>query len=150
LAVRTSLANLRRFNLFGALGAGFLGDLSLEVQGQPPAGIELDGVHYRLSRVSGGLTPCVHWEIVYGCAVLQAGAWIGDVDAQIPGSGVDLYLAPAGRLGVEIPVYDRFSLQFQGELGSILHHPTLDLNERPRWVGNQVVGALGLRALALF
>jgi hypothetical protein len=129
------------------LGGGFLGALSFEAQGQPPAGIELDGAHFSLSRVSGGLTPCVHWEIVYGCAVVQAGAWIGQVDAQVSGSGFDFYSAFAGRLGVEIPVYSRFSLHFHGELGSIVHHPALDLNERARWVGHPLYGALGTRVV---
>jgi hypothetical protein len=132
------------------LGHGFLGALSFEAQGQAPAGIDLEGAHMRLSRISGGLTACVHWEIVYGCGVGQAGAWIGDVEAEISGSGFDLYSAVAGRLGFEIPVYNRFSLQLDGELGSILHHPALALNEQPRWVGIPLSGALGLRARALF
>jgi hypothetical protein len=121
-----------------------------EVQGQPPAGTEIDGIWFAASRLSGGIIPCAHWSVLVGCGVAQLGAWFGSTDAPNSKTGAALYGAGGGRVGVELVALNWLTVTAFGDLLGALERPAFVLDEKRRWIHFELTGAIGAQALAFF
>jgi hypothetical protein len=97
------------------------------------------------TRAGGEIAPCVHGELVSGCAVVQLGAlWAEGRGVAVPRDGAAFFVALGGRLAVSWTVNGLFVL---GAYADFLATPTpveVELGGQRVWGSGYVGGALGV------
>jgi hypothetical protein len=99
----------------------------------------------------GALSPCVHFERFFGCALLQGGS------AQVAGNGVRNegaesvpWWAAGGRVGVYLPLGGSLLLRFRSDLVANLAPFTLQLNGQRAWNTPPIAGDAGVDLILRF
>ena len=104
------------------------------------------GGHVSTWLLAGGVAPCFHLGLAFGCAVGQLG-WLHGEGANVPNpnSGSDLFAAVGPRVGVEIPVTSWASLRLRADALVNLHPSKVDLNHPSTvaWTAFPITGTLG-------
>jgi hypothetical protein len=127
--------------------------VGLEVRGDLPASAPSNVAPYDVQSwlAAGALVPCVHVRAVFGCGVVA----IGDLEATSvgtasPKSAQDLWAAAGGRLGVDLPLVERWSLRVYGELLGSLRRDTLSIDGTLAYRYSPASGGAGVVALLHF
>ena len=108
------------------------------------------GVHSTLYRVTGALVPCGHWRWLLGCAVLEAGALGASSDAPHPLSGSSFVGGAGLRLGLQVPLGDRFALRIAADGLIALPRVALVMDGIERWRSPAASASIGGGLVALF
>jgi hypothetical protein len=134
-------------SLWGRLGWGREGTIqaSIGVEARadfPSSGLEPEGT-VSTWLAAGGLAPCLHFGVVFGCAVGQLGALHGDGSGvMLPNSGARVFAVFGPRLGLEIPVASFLALRVRADVLANPARVTVDLDGAPAWRASAVTGTL--------
>jgi hypothetical protein len=93
---------------------------------------------------------CGHLSIMYGCPVLQLGAWFGKTEAVVSDEGTVLYAAAGGRFGVGVDATSWLNIALFGDLLGALRRPVIMFDNKPQWRHPAVSGAVGVQTIAFF
>ena len=137
------------------VGAGFrYRAFSLELQGRfdvPFATSAPTTGSIRASVLAVLLAPCAHFRVLAGCALVGAGAMLGE-GLNVTESRRDItpWAALGVRGAVELPLRRRLWLRAHLDLLGTLTRTTLYLNGTAAWVTPQLSGLLGVSLFASF
>jgi hypothetical protein len=102
--------------------------------------------------VAGALVPCLRFAPIELCALAVVGRFDGTANGVTSAQDKAApYVGLGGRIGVELPVSNRFALVAQVDAVGNVYRTTLDIGEGTfAWEASPVAGVLGLGALASF
>lgn len=154
LALRTAPAPVA-FELMAAVGMRWRWfSLEGELRYSPPASadaVDVPGAKVSTSRLTGGLVPCGHVKVFFGCALVQAGAMFGSSSGVLmPVSASSPIVAGGARIGLDLPIAGRFSVRASADLLGEGILGVLRLNERPQWAQSAFRAAIGAGVFAEF
>jgi hypothetical protein len=101
----------------------------------------------------GSLVPCLDVGPVFACAVLQTGALQSSAFAPSGATQTSStwWAAAGGRVGVLVPLRERFALRFRLDVLADLSPPTVLAGPSTRlWPAPPVAGSLGIDAVVRF
>jgi hypothetical protein len=133
------------FSAWGRLQAGKW-SLGIEARADAPSSSAEFGGTVSTWLVAGGIAPCFHLGMAFGCALGELGLLEGrGENVQSPGSGSRLFAAVGPRVGVEFPVTTwaaiRLRADFLANLAPV--SVTLDGSSSIGWQPPPVTGTLG-------
>jgi hypothetical protein len=118
--------------------------LGLEIRGDlPNSGVGADGGAVSVWLVAGGLAPCVQLAVFFGCAVGELGVVHGGGEnIAVPNSGARTFAAIGPRIGIELPLSQRFALRFRADVLANPAPAAVILNGATAWSASVVEGTL--------
>jgi hypothetical protein len=125
----------------------------LEGRIDPPASTDgTEGVgRVRTSLWTVALGPCLHFDPLFVCAT----AWIGSLRAEgvalaAPRTDSTLYAAAGTRVGLELPLNDRFAFRPELDLQTTLLPVELQVDGVAAWQAPRFAVLLGVGLMARF
>jgi hypothetical protein len=126
--------------------------LALEGRFDAPFSINVNtGGAMRSSLLVAVLVPCAHWRWFAGCALVAAGAMVGEgIDVTAPNRAVTPYAAAGWRVAAELQLQRLLWVRIHLDLYATLTRTTLQLNGVEAWTTPPLHGALGVAFFANF
>jgi hypothetical protein len=126
--------------------------MALEGHATLPGGMDtsettgIAGSSVSISLLSAALVPCVHWRVLLGCALVEAGAVRLSSSSNLMlmqgSSSTGPYVAVGGRAGVEIKLgTDRVRLRLAADLLGVPVYARIDFGSNHLWSMPQINGA---------